>query len=246
MKFFADYHTHTLYSHGKGTIRDNAEAAIKKGLTEILISDHGPGHFFYGAKTHELKKMREEIDELNKMYEGKLKILLGLEANLIGIEGDLDITLEDTKFFDMLLIGFHKGAIPKSIRDGYKLYFRNYLAKHIKSESFRQDCRRLNTIAMVNAINKYNVDIVTHPGEYIDIDTRELAKAAASRGTALEINASHGFLTVEYVKIAMEEGVNFSIDSDAHTPEDVGNFDKGIKIAIDAGLPVERIINAVK
>jgi putative hydrolase len=244
MKFFADYHTHTKYSHGVGTIKDNVEAAIKKGLTEILISDHGPGHIFYGAKTHELKKMRDEIDELNKQYKGTIRILLGLEANLISADGDIDITHEDMKILDKLLVGFHKGAMPKTLKDGYKLYLRNYIVKYVPS--LQQECRRLNTEAMVKAINKYNIDIITHPGEYIDIDTKELARAAAKKGTALEINASHGFLTVEYVKIAMKEGVNFVIDSDAHKPEDVGNFEKGIKVAEEAGLPIEKILNAVK
>jgi putative hydrolase len=144
----------------------------------------------------------------------------------------------------MLLVGFHKGAMPKSIKDGYNLYFKNYLAKRFPS--LREECRKRNTQAMIKAINKYDIDIITHPGEYIDIDTKELARAAAKRGTALEINSSHGFLSVEYVKIAMEEGVNFVIDSDAHRPEDVGNFEKGIRVAEEAGLPVDRIINAVK
>ena len=47
---FADYHTHTLYSHGKGTIQQNVEAAQRKGLKEIAITDHGPGHILYGVK----------------------------------------------------------------------------------------------------------------------------------------------------------------------------------------------------
>jgi putative hydrolase len=78
------------------------------------------------------------------------------------------------------------------------------------------------------------------------IDTAELAKAAASRGTALEINSSHGFLTVEYAKIAAAQGVKFFINSDAHLPQNVGRFDKGIKTAEEAGLSIESIINAEK
>ncbi|WDC83585.1 PHP domain-containing protein [Caloramator sp. mosi_1] len=46
IKIIGDYHTHTIYSHGKGTIEDNVKAAINKGLKEIVISDHGPGHMF--------------------------------------------------------------------------------------------------------------------------------------------------------------------------------------------------------
>ena len=50
MKLYGDYHTHTIYSHGSGTIRDNVEEALRKGLKEIGICDHGPGHYLYGVK----------------------------------------------------------------------------------------------------------------------------------------------------------------------------------------------------
>lgn len=243
MKLFADYHTHTVYSHGKGTIRENVEAAIGQGLKEIVISDHGPGHLTYGVSRKNLVKMRNEIDELKKEYDN-INILLGVEANIVSIDGDIDVNEEDMKLLDKLLVGFHNGAKPKTVKDFYHLYVRNHLAKVLPS--IKEECRRMNTEAVIKAINKYNINIITHPGAKVDIDTRELARAAAKRNTALEINASHGFLTVEYVKIAMEEGVCFTIDSDAHKPEDVGNFAKGIRVAEEANLPVDRILNAVK
>lgn len=243
MKIFGDYHTHTIYSHGKGTIKQNVESAIKKGLKEIVISDHGPGHVFYGVRVKHLKKMREEIERLRKEYP-QIKIMLGVEANVISVDGDIDIKDEDIKMLDKLLVGFHNGAMPKDFKSFYSLYLKNKLSKIIPS--LRKECRIENTKALIKAINKYNIDIITHPGAKIDIDTRELARAAAKKGTVLEINSSHGYMTVEYVKIAMEEGAYFAIDSDAHTPENVGNFEKGLKIAKEAGLSADRIINAQK
>lgn len=240
LKIFADYHTHTIYSHGKGTIEDNVKEAISKGLREIVISDHGPGHLTYGVKREDFKKMRKEIDELNKKYDN-INIMLGVEANLISCDGDIDLNKEDMKFIDKLLMGFHNGAKPKTIKDGWNLFIRNYLAKAIPS--MREECRQLNTRAMIKAIEKYDIDIITHPGAKVDIDTEKLAKAAAARGTALEINASHGYLTVEYVKIAMKQGVKFVIDSDAHKPENVGNVEKGLETARKAGLKTDMILN---
>ncbi|MBF1138496.1 MAG: PHP domain-containing protein [[Eubacterium] sulci] len=45
-----DYHTHTTFSHGTGSIEDNVKVAISKGLKALAISDHGPGHLTYGVK----------------------------------------------------------------------------------------------------------------------------------------------------------------------------------------------------
>ena len=48
MAFFGDYHTHTTYSHGKGSVADNARAAAAVGLKEIAITDHGLRHIIFG------------------------------------------------------------------------------------------------------------------------------------------------------------------------------------------------------
>ena len=54
IKLYADYHTHTVYSHGTGSIMDNVMAARKKGLTEIAITDHGISHFAYGVRLKDI------------------------------------------------------------------------------------------------------------------------------------------------------------------------------------------------
>ena len=38
-KMTFDYHTHTTFSHGKGSIEDNVKAAIAAGLTGLAITD---------------------------------------------------------------------------------------------------------------------------------------------------------------------------------------------------------------
>lgn len=243
IRLFADYHTHTIYSHGKGTILDNVVAARKKGLKEIGISDHGPRHFSFGIEKCDFKKMRQEIDIINRNTSG-IKVLLCVEANLTSMDGDIDIEEDDRQYLDMVLMGYHRGVLPHSFNDAKGLYINNIGAKMFPwiYENVRND----NTMALIKAINKNKIDIITHPGAVIPIDTRKLAQAAALRGTALEINCSHGYLTVEYIKIVMEEGAAFVISSDAHRPSLVGNFESGIKKADLAGLTADRIINAEK
>ncbi|WDC83586.1 hypothetical protein PL321_13075 [Caloramator sp. mosi_1] len=129
--------------------------------------------------------MRQEIDKLNEKYRDKIKIYLGVEANIISTEGDIDVTERELKLIDKLLVGFHNGAKPKSFKDFYILYIKNKMAKYNKI--LREECRRTNTEALIKAINKYKIDIITHPGAKVDIDTRELAKAAAKEELHLKL-----------------------------------------------------------
>lgn len=240
MKIFGDYHTHTLYSHGKDTIRDNVEAARDKGLLEIAITDHGPGHMTYGVKRENFKKMREEIDLLNEEYED-IKILLGVEANIISCEGEIDIDDEINGLIDILLVGFHFGAKPRTLKDVYNLYVLNQICK--SSEKFLSKSIDINTKAMIKAIDNYDIDLITHPGAKLNIDIIEVARAAGQRNTALEINSHHGHLTVEELRVAMNENVKFMINSDAHRKEDVGNVQEGINRAVEVGLDKSKILN---
>ncbi len=238
MEIFADYHTHTTYSHGKGTIEDNVTEARKKGLTEIAITDHGPGHFLFGVSYKDLLKMRQEVDRLNSKYQD-IEILLGVEANIISMNGALDVDETIIPMLDILLAGYHFGALPATLRDGYHIHIKNFFKRRGDTRRIRED----NTKALISAIKKYPISIITHPGAKADIDTKTLAEAAAKRGVALEINASHRFMTEEYVKIAKAEGAKFVLSSDAHSPRRVGDVKVAMEIASRAGLAPWDIMN---
>ena len=64
---FADYHTHTCFSHGTGTPEENVQAALQRGLCAIAISEHGPAHMFYGVRKEKLLALRREVDRLAAM-----------------------------------------------------------------------------------------------------------------------------------------------------------------------------------
>lgn len=243
MHFFADYHTHTHYSHGQGTVAQNAAVAKQKGLEELAISDHGPAHMFgIGIASLEiLDRIRQETDAAEKEHAG-LRVLVGIESNVVSRQGDIDLPLEFRHKVDVLQVGLHALVRPKNWGEGLHRYALHYLRG--LSSSIRAKSLVLNTDSLVNAIFKNKIDIITHPGYHMAIDTRELARAAAQQGTALEINASHDHITEGYIKIAADEGVHFVVGSDAHTPERVGDFAKGIQLLERVGVPVEQIRNA--
>jgi len=241
MKIIADYHTHTVFSHGSGTIEANVKEAIAKGLKILAISDHGPGHTLYGIKKHRYQEMRTEIDRLNKVYP-ELKTLLSLEANFMSVDGTLDVDQEMLELADLIMCGYHFGSAPKKVFLDLKMHSYAILSRF--SKKIYEKSKKINTKMMINAMNRYDITAITHPGAKGPIDITAVAQVASNRNVALEVNVKHGHLTVEEIKEALKTDVKFIIGSDAHDPKDVGEFDASLQRCIEAGVPAERIMNA--
>jgi putative hydrolase len=241
-RVFADYHTHTKYSHGTGTILDNARAAKEHGLEILGIADHGPANWGHIGSTDlaVFEKIIAETKKVQQEFSG-LTILAGTEANIISYEGDLDIPLNLQKKLDQVLAGFHVTIRPKTVRDGVRFITQWVLAR--LSPMQKQRARTDNTKAVVAAVYRNNIDIITHPGLNISIDTPELARACVKNDTALEINTLHGVKSIAFIQTAAREGAKFAIGSDAHQPERVGQLAIGVYAAQQAGLKPEQVIN---
>ena len=97
MNLTVDYHTHTIYSHGKGTILENALSAKNLGLKEIAITDHGYAHHAFGIKQKKLPEMKKLCKEAQEIT--GVKVLLGVEANILGISGKTDMKIEDYEWY---------------------------------------------------------------------------------------------------------------------------------------------------
>lgn len=236
-----DYHTHTTFSHGKGSVEDNVIVARLRGLKEVAISDHGPGHNFYGIKREELPELRRQIDEMNERYDD-IKVYMSVEANFVHRANGLDVETDEYDDYDFVIAGYHYG-----VNDGDVM--RNYRHEHLKKLGLggsTAELRKRNTDMVVEALYKNDIKILTHPGEKGPFDIDALARACADTGTWMEISDRHAHLTVEEIKICSHYDVDFVISSDAHKPEYVGSFEGGLDKAIAAGLDLERIINLEK
>lgn len=238
----ADFHTHSDFSgDGKGSIEDNVKAAIEKGLNTIAITDHGPAHKFYGLKVENYRKMRGICDEMNQKYP-EIKVLLGMEANILNTSGDTDISDEILEHADILLAGFHYGMELGITFKNFSFFRSNVMAKRFSSA--KEKAKVYNTISMISAMERYKLLAITHPGAKGPFDVEEVATAARDLGVALEINARHSRLNVDEIIRADEVGCRFIINSDAHKPKDIGRFDEGIKRAKLAQLEDYKVINS--
>ena len=239
MRLWGDEHTHARYSHGRGTVGNMVLAAKDRGLKEVAITDHGPGHLFGVGIAH--LGIIDRIKEEAKLWEDRtgVRVLVGLEANVVDLDGRLDVDDRSISRLDILIVGLHTWVRPGNLPSLWHFYLQVPIARRVRSRRVRD----LNTRALVRAASRYPVAFISHPGLHMDIDTQLLAKECRKYGTALEINTSHNHTTLEYIKVAASTGVDFVISSDAHDPLRVGDFAKGVGLAERAGLRPEQILN---
>lgn len=240
MKIKHDMHTHTTYSHGKNTIAEMVEQARKIGLEAITISDHGRSHPMFGVRKKKFAKMRAEIDALNQKYDD-IDIYLSVESNLTGADGSIDIGDEEKKYCDWISVGYHYGYIPASIKDIFVFALPNYAARLLPF--LRKAVIGMNTRAYIKMMERYQIKLITHPGDKMPIDIEAVAKAAAKHQVILEINPRHGHLSAAEIKIASQYPVDFAINSDAHSIVALGDLRNAPEIIKAAGIPISRIIN---
>lgn len=219
MKLTADYHTHTVYSHGKGTILDNAVAAKEAGLHTIGITDHGFSHPAYGVKKRKIPEMRSFCREASERT--GVNVLLGVEANFISTDGKTDLSSEFYDDLDLFLVGVHK-FVGYDFPSVFNFLLPNLVYSGFNAKPSASLVRR-TTRAYVKAIEKNPIDIVTHVNYCCFCDPVEVAKCARDYGTYLELNGKKAHLSDEDLRRVADTGVSFVLDSDAHSPTRVGD-----------------------
>jgi len=231
-----DLQVQTNWTDGKHSIGEMANEAKRLGLKYIAITDHTKSLAMTGgADEKKLLRQMEEIDKLNKKIRG-IKILKGAEVNILK-DGSLDIRDDVLAKLDVVGVSVH---------------------------SLFKMSKRDMTERIVRAISNPNVDILFHPtGRLIqkrpayDIDIERVIKEAVKTHTILEINAFPLRLDLrdEHIRMGVEAGAKFVINSDAHNKEHFKYLEFGIAQArrgwVTAGdvintLPVKQFLEKLK
>lgn len=99
---YSNLHTHTTYSDGKHTVRENIESAIEKQMLSIGISDHSYTDFdlTYCIKKEDIPRYIDEIRALREEYADRIEVYLGLEL-------DGYASLEDRELYDYVIGDCH-------------------------------------------------------------------------------------------------------------------------------------------
>ncbi|MBE6071938.1 MAG: phosphatase [Clostridium butyricum] len=224
MKALVDLHTHTISSgHAFSTLKENIEEARNKGLEVLGTSDHfiempGTAHLsFFGN----YKVIKEEIMGV--------RILKGVEANIVNYNGEVDLTSGIYSSLDYIIASLHPPCIkPGTIEE--------------------------NTNAILNAMKNPYIKIIGHPDDgRFPLDYKRLIEGAKKTNTVLELNNSSlhpkAFRLNAYenlkvmLELCAENEVNIILGSDSHIYYDIGEFKKAYDLLKELNFPKELVIN---
>lgn len=223
MKLEVDLHTHTVASgHAYSTVQEIAEAASLKGIKVVGITDHGPA-LPGAAHLYHFWNLRILPEELSGV-----RLLKGAEANILNVEGEIDLPLEILEMLDVVAVGLHP-------RCGYE-----------------ETTEERNTEAVINAMSNPWVQILVHPGNpYYPLDVGRVVEAARSLNVILEINNGSFFTRqgsydscLAFARAAYQAGLDIIVGSDAHVAGAVGQFEHALQLAQKAGFSEDRILNS--
>lgn len=224
MKYIIDLHTHTIAGgHGYSTFQENVAAAYAKGLSVYGLSEHapampgGPHIYFFGN----LKVLPGE-------FEG-MRILKGCEANIIDLEGHLDLKDKLLAKLDYVIASLH---IPC-----------------VKSGTAEE-----NTDCLIRVMDNPYVRIIGHPDDSrYPLEYDRLVAAAKEKSVLLEVNntslgAGTGRLggreNVEtYLKLCKEMQVPVILGTDSHYAPHIGDFSNVEEVLKVVDFPEELIVN---
>ena len=240
MKICADYHTHSTFSHGKGTVTENAFAAKEKGLEAIAISDHGFAHPFFGLKKSKTEALRAECARAEDAT--GVKVLVGVEANFTDKHGHCDLKEDLYDKFDVFLAGAHVCVRYSDFETAWNIGFYQPLAKRGGWKE-NQRARDFTTAMYLSAIENQPIDIITHLDFRVFSNVAEIARCCAKYGTYVEINTKKTHMTDKQWKEVAATGVNFVIGSDAHSPDRVGDDASAFELIERVGIDISRVHN---
>lgn len=224
-KILFDLHTHTVASgHAYSTLKENIMAASEKGLIALGTSDHSGAGMSDGAGRAFFKNYRV----LPEYLEG-IRLLKGVEANIMDYTGTLDMDEEMLGTMDYVIASLHVPCISSGT----------------KSQ---------NTDAVIGAMKNKYVKIIGHPDDdRFPLEYDRLVQAAKEENVVLEVNNT-SLSTVSgrqnarknipaYLKLCMEYRVPVILDSDAHLYLRVGEVGEACKMLEDLKFPEELVVN---
>jgi len=220
-----DLHMHTTWTDGKYSCEEMVEAARKRGLKYIAITDHSKSLGVAGGLSDEdLMRHTDEVRALDAKY-SDIRVLAGTEVD-IRKDGTLDYSDDLLAKLDFVVASVHGG--------------------------FHMD-RDAMTARVVKAIQNPHVRAIGHPTgrllgdrEAYELDFDVVMREAARTRTCLEVNANFHRLDLSDVlcRKAREMDVHVVINTDSHDYDGFNSLPYGVATAQRGWIEKDRVLNA--
>ncbi|TQM31367.1 PHP domain-containing protein [Nocardia bhagyanarayanae] len=223
-----DLHTHSDWSDGGSPIAEMMSVAAALGHEYCALTDHSPRlTVANGLSAERLRRQLDLVAELNERF-APFRILTGIEVDILD-DGTLDQEADLLAELDIVVASVHS---------------------HLRADS------ETMTKRMVYAVANPNVDVLGHcTGRLVTggrgtrpestFDAELVFEACKQYGTAVEINCRPERLDPpsRLLRLAVEIGCHFSVDTDAHAPGQLDWQGYGCERAVANGVDPDRVIN---
>lgn len=217
-----DTHFHSVAStHAYSTVKEIASSTKKSGLKGFALTDHAPNindaphvwHF------HNLKVLPRYIEDVI--------MLKGAEANIIDLDGNIDLNELDLSYLEWVIASFH------------------YRIEGATSEDYTNAYIKL-------AKNNEAVDLIGHSTTtWFDFDYEKVIKVFKEYNKIVEINESSIICNkspkeniVKMLNVCKKYNLPIAVNSDGHYCDIVGCVSESEKIIEELNFPKELIINS--
>ncbi|MGA3562738.1 PHP domain-containing protein [Melissospora conviva] len=236
-----DCHVHSDWSDGGSPIEEMALAAVELGHEYMVLTDHSPRlTVARGLTAARLRRQLDHVAAVNAALPAGFRILTGIEVDILA-DGRLDQSDELLARLDVVVGSVHSGL---------------------------NDDRAKMTRRMVAAVANPHLDILGHPtGRMVssrpagvtgagprhrartrppsDFDAEAVFAACAEHDKAVEINSrpERQDPPKRMIRLALEAGCRFAIDTDAHAPGQLDWQVYGCERAALCGVTGEDVVN---
>ncbi|MEO3925231.1 PHP domain-containing protein [Micromonosporaceae bacterium B7E4] len=237
-----DCHTHSDWSDGGSPIEEMALAAVELGHEYLVLTDHSPRlTVARGLTAARLRRQLDYVAAVNDALPEGFRILTGIEVDILD-DGSLDQDEELLARLDVVV-----GSVHSNLRDPKARMTRRMLTAVANPHL---DILGHCTGRMVAA----RPPGVTGPGDRghrartrppSDFDADAVFAACAEYDKAVEINSrpERQDPPKRLIRLAVEAGCRFAIDTDAHAPGQLDWQRFGCERAARCGVPADRVVN---
>jgi len=222
-----DLHSHSNWSDGGSPIEAMVAAARTLGREYLALTDHSPNlTIANGLSIERLEEQLRIVEDINASHDG-FQLLKGIEVDILE-DGTLDQAPQMLDRLDVVVASVHS--------------------------KLRSD-KKTMTARMLGGISDPHTNVLGHcTGRLVqgsrgtrpesEFDAAKVFSECAEWGVAVEINSrpERQDPPDNLIKMALDAGCLFSIDSDAHAPGQLDFLQYGAARAEALGVPKDRIV----